>query len=290
MSENEVRDLLRDVTPDPPHPIDPDRVATTVRHRRQVRTGGVVAAVAAFGVAGALWWPIGSTVPVAVDSAGVATSSGSTARASVTPGGDEPAVRVRPQVSPCSTVGHWEPATMRFRGGDFGDSRSAGEGLVVADLGEQVGQVDCSAFSVDSALTREPTRVYSYAGYDPRCVVAVRRALIPEGLVGEVLTFWAADTRGLDCAAQQQAPGSGGYRVALFIHCGVRDARVNGQRWMADPPLRLNGSPPPGWGANEAPGLFVIDPSQTSATFHADSGKTAHFRPARPDDRVEMCD
>lgn len=66
-----------------------------------------------------------------------------------------------------------------------------------------------------------------------------------------------------------------GLRHSVRSHCGVVSTRVGGVLWLADPPLGDN-NPPPGWGENDTPGVFV-ERSEGEAVFTAESGVTARF-------------
>lgn len=69
-----------------------------------------------------------------------------------------------------------------------------------------------------------------------------------------------------------------GTRVAINSHCGVISLTVDGQLWLADPPLGDH-NPPAGWDDNETPGYFVlVDPRH--GEFRGDGGQTAQFRRA----------
>jgi hypothetical protein len=71
----------------------------------------------------------------------------------------------------------------------------------------------------------------------------------------------------------------------LRTHCGILSAFFAGRLWIARPPLSDgSGNPPRGWGNPSAHGTmrFVSD---REAEFRSDSGRVAHFVPARPGQR-----
>jgi len=74
--------------------------------------------------------------------------------------------------------------------------------------------------------------------------------------------------------------GARGTRMALHTHCGVISATVQGQLWLADPPLGDDShNPPPGWDENLTKGYWIeINPGR--AEFHGDEGQRASFRRA----------
>lgn len=71
-----------------------------------------------------------------------------------------------------------------------------------------------------------------------------------------------------------------GVRVTISTHCGVRSAWVDGELWLASPPLGGH-NPPPGWDENETVGFFVITAPER-AEFHGDGRQKALFRLAEP--------
>ena len=74
-------------------------------------------------------------------------------------------------------------------------------------------------------------------------------------------------------------------RLSLYTHCGVLSAFVDGQLWLASPPLRRGyGNPLPGWDFNDTPGTWR-ELADDEAEFRATSGKTARFVRARPGQR-----
>jgi hypothetical protein len=69
-----------------------------------------------------------------------------------------------------------------------------------------------------------------------------------------------------------------GVRVTVPSHCGVLSVTVDGQLWLADPPLGDH-NPPPGWDENETSGRWVvIGPGR--AEFRGEQGQRASFRQA----------
>lgn len=71
-----------------------------------------------------------------------------------------------------------------------------------------------------------------------------------------------------------------GIKVAVPSHCGVKSVTVNGDLWLADPPLGGH-NPPPGWDENETVGHFVRISPQLGK-FVGDGGQKATFRRAAP--------
>jgi hypothetical protein len=63
--------------------------------------------------------------------------------------------------------------------------------------------------------------------------------------------------------------------MTLTTHCGVKEATVDGIRWLANPALG-NGNPPEGWGNPVTSGRWE-QTSETTAIFIADSGVKADF-------------
>ena len=74
-----------------------------------------------------------------------------------------------------------------------------------------------------------------------------------------------------------------GRRTQLYTHCGVISHVVDGMLWLADPPLH-DGSynPPDGWDENTTLGTWN-ETGSGRAVFRSDSGKTAKFVAARPE-------
>ena len=70
--------------------------------------------------------------------------------------------------------------------------------------------------------------------------------------------------------------------LTLYTHCGVWSTTVDGQLWLAAPPLH-DGShnPLPGWDWNDTPGTWR-DLGNGRAEFRADSGEVAQFVAAEP--------
>jgi len=73
--------------------------------------------------------------------------------------------------------------------------------------------------------------------------------------------------------------------LTLYTHCGVWSTTVDGQLWLADPPLH-DGShnPLPGWDRNDTSGTWR-DLRDGRAEFRADSGEVAHFVAAQPGEK-----
>ncbi len=68
--------------------------------------------------------------------------------------------------------------------------------------------------------------------------------------------------------------------VSVVSHCGVVSVTVDGQLWLADPPLGDH-NPPPGWGEQETSGQW-IPVGRDRAEFYGDHGQRASFRRAEP--------
>jgi hypothetical protein len=69
-------------------------------------------------------------------------------------------------------------------------------------------------------------------------------------------------------------------RITLYTHCGIVSATVDGQLWLADPPLGEH-NPPPGWDQNSETGTWRRL-SADRAEFRADERKVAFFVRAAP--------
>ena len=66
-----------------------------------------------------------------------------------------------------------------------------------------------------------------------------------------------------------------GIRVSVPSQCGVRGVWVDGELWLAAPPLGGH-NPPPGWDENATVGSFVRT-AQRRGVFHGDGGQQAVF-------------
>ena len=79
-----------------------------------------------------------------------------------------------------------------------------------------------------------------------------------------------------------QGPGveiGTGYPYALYVHCGIRDARFDGRLWMADPMLSDgSGNPPLDWAPADSVGIMELV-NDNMAVFTAESGRTILFIP-----------
>jgi hypothetical protein len=66
-------------------------------------------------------------------------------------------------------------------------------------------------------------------------------------------------------------------QLQVYTHCGVWSVVVDGQLWLADPPLH-DGShnPPNGWGENTTDGTWR-QTAPDRAVFHATTGEAARF-------------
>lgn len=79
-----------------------------------------------------------------------------------------------------------------------------------------------------------------------------------------------------------QGPGAEigeGYPYTLYVHCGIRDARFDGRRWMADPMLSDgSGNPPTDWTPDDSVGVMELV-SEDLARFTGKTGMVIEFRP-----------
>jgi len=93
-------------------------------------------------------------------------------------------------------------------------------------------------------------------------------------------------------AAKSRAPvqARSGVWTALDTRCGVLSVTIDGQLWIADPPLG-DGSAPPGWGEEQEWGRFTPG-AKGRAMFRGEGGQVALFRKAEPDedDPAADCD
>jgi hypothetical protein len=69
-----------------------------------------------------------------------------------------------------------------------------------------------------------------------------------------------------------------GSQVAIHTHCGVLSVIIDGDLWLADPPLGDH-NPPAGWGENQTLGSFNKKGSGR-AVFVGVGGQRAEFRRA----------
>lgn len=106
----------------------------------------------------------------------------------------------------------------------------------------------------------------------------VRRGKVVAGQVKEYLATHEGEDEPVPCATDT-ASGSG-VRVSVPSHCGVLSVTVDGELWLADPPLGDH-NPPAGWDENQTPGRF-LQTGPRRAEFHGDAGQTATFRLAPP--------
>ena len=81
---------------------------------------------------------------------------------------------------------------------------------------------------------------------------------------------------------QTNVPGSPttsaapGIPFALFTHCGIYEAQVQGSFFIADEPLDDgHGNPQAGWGNPYQPGIMTVEGQR--AVFHDDGGHTVTF-------------
>ncbi|MCZ9880328.1 hypothetical protein [Arthrobacter sp. B2a2-09] len=67
-----------------------------------------------------------------------------------------------------------------------------------------------------------------------------------------------------------------GVPFALFTHCGIYEAQVQGSFFVTDQPLDDgHGNPPSGWGNPYQPGTITVEGQR--AVFHDGSGHTVTF-------------
>lgn len=109
---------------------------------------------------------------------------------------------------------------------------------------------------------------------------AVTVAVIAAALAGGAGYAQSALNRTDALPAPFASDASTAFPHTIRTHCGVISTTVDGQLWLADPPLG-DGNPPPGWDENESAGVFRIT-SPGEARFEADQGQTARFVLAPP--------
>ena len=100
-----------------------------------------------------------------------------------------------------------------------------------------------------------------------------------------------ADSRGRP-KAPPHGPGAElgtAYPYALYVHCGIRDARFDGRLWMADPMLSDgSGNPPMDWAPADSVGVMELV-NNDLAVFTADSGRISEFKPWPSDVEWRPC-
>ncbi len=141
---------------------------------------------------------------------------------------------------------------------------------------EDAGRID--AFSV----RRDGTAVA--LGYQPgrgdRKLSAAELAELALGLPDAGLTELVDRAKQAGQEAEQQrkeVEQVDGAQVRLRTHCGVRSLAVDGQLWIADPPLGEH-NPPAGWDENSQVGRFRVQGDR--AVFDDGKGHRAKFRRA----------
>jgi hypothetical protein len=82
------------------------------------------------------------------------------------------------------------------------------------------------------------------------------------------------------CGGAPERAREDGRRVTLYTHCGVVSATVEGELWLADPPLGEHNAPS-GWDQNSETGAWR-KLTADRAEFRTDSGKVAAFVRAQP--------
>lgn len=168
-------------------------------------------------------------------------------------------------------------------------------------LGAQVGLVTCNIQSLTDELDRDRdvtgpllsgnatylpvgTKLFQVGDYGDGC----RIAAVLNGEVKEYLATREDRDEPVPCATDN--PTDPGVRVSVPSHCGVLSVTIDGQLWLADPPLGDH-NPPAGWDENQTPGRFV-QTGPRRAEFHGDAGQTAMFRlaPAGATDPNSGCE
>lgn len=167
-------------------------------------------------------------------------------------------------------------------------------------LGDQIGLVTCNIAALTDDLDRDRevtgpflsgnagvlpvgTKLYAVTDYPEGC----RIAALVDGEAKEYLAVRDDRDEPLPCAVERGAES--GVRVSVPSHCGVLSVTVEGQLWLADPPLGDH-NPPSGWDENETGGVFTqIGPRH--AEFRSDSGEVASFKlaPAGAEDPNAGC-
>ena len=100
-----------------------------------------------------------------------------------------------------------------------------------------------------------------------------------------------ADSRGRPKAPPhgQGAEIGTAYPYALYVHCGIRDARFDGRLWMADPMLSDgSGNPPVDWVPDDSVGVMELVRDDL-AVLTAKSGRVVEFKPWPPNVEWRPC-
>ena len=79
------------------------------------------------------------------------------------------------------------------------------------------------------------------------------------------------------------------YPFALYVHCGVRDARFDGRLWMANPMLSDgSGNPPRDWTPGDSMGTITLVKDDL-AVFDSRTGRRLAFVLWPPDAEWKPC-
>lgn len=168
-------------------------------------------------------------------------------------------------------------------------------------LGDQIGLITCNIAALADDLDRDRevtgpflsgnatvlpvgTKLYAVTDYPPGC----RIVAVVDGEAKEYLAVRDDRDEPLPCAVERGTES--GVRVSVPSHCGVLSVTVEGQLWLASPPLG-DDNPPPGWDENETAGVFTqIAPRR--AEFRSDNGEAASFElaPAGSEDPNAGCE
>ena len=289
-----LAELLQRAAPEPAIGIDFDLVAARARRRR-----------AASWLVGA-----GAVFAVGLAFAGVAVFTGGDDRAPEAPpvaaGSDSPSAGSTAPALGCPPTKPYPDGKIvmvdyvgfiQIGNQQFVAQRDGFHTLTRDDLREQVATVTCRIADLtesgregvaggfldgNAAYLVAGTPLYAVAGYDPACRVAA----IQDGVIDVYFAHHEVNDHSVptECALKEDAPQEagqgGGVRASVRTHCGVLSMTVNGQLWLADPPLGDH-NPPPGWDENQAAGTFTKTGPGTSE-FRTDDGQRAEFRLAEP--------
>jgi hypothetical protein len=81
------------------------------------------------------------------------------------------------------------------------------------------------------------------------------------------------------------------YWHVVSTHCGVRDTRLDGRDWVAEPPISGPTGAPPDWDGPEETGTITLRDSMTAVFESRDGERSAKFRPRGPRDAyIPPCD
>ena len=288
--DRHLSDLLQRTVPTSRATIEFDQIAARVRRRRATTA----------------WWTGAGTVGVIVLAVGIGTGlhgadrGRDTSVATTGPTGSS-----APSVPPDAGCPPTEPYRdgkmvmvdyvpfIQFGGQQFVGRLDGVPALSRAALGKQVATVTCRIADLtesgkervvggfrdgNAAYLTAGTPIYAVNGYATNCRVAV----IEKGEVIAYLAQHEVDHHSVptacatDPAASSTLTPGDGRKVTVPTHCGVLSAIVDGQLWLASPPLGDH-NPPSGWDENEVTGTFTKTGKGT-ATFHGQNGEVASFR------------